>query len=98
VKIFLKITKKFTENKSASAFNTLLEGFCSGKLLVLPAFTCKNGKKNYGLADSFHATDLLPQLYWDLSSVKTRVNLMKSLLNDPELILMDEPTRLLIRI
>jgi ABC-2 type transport system ATP-binding protein len=41
----------------------------------------------------FEVPDLLPKLYRDLSSgQKTRVNLVKSLLNDPELILMDEPT------
>ncbi len=45
------------------------------------------------LADQFLLTPLLNRRYWDLSAgQKTRVNIVKSLLNEPELLLMDEPT------
>ncbi len=45
------------------------------------------------LAKQFAITKIMNTRYWDLSSgQKTRVNLAKSMLNDPELILMDEPT------
>jgi ABC-2 type transport system ATP-binding protein len=45
------------------------------------------------LASYFGVTALLQARYWDLSAgERTRVNLIKALLNDPELILMDEPT------
>jgi ABC-2 type transport system ATP-binding protein len=88
--------KSLQRINSASAFNTLLGriSVLENLLVFAGLYNVKNGKKKImDLADSFHATDLLPQLYWDLSSgQKTRVNLMKSLLNDPELILMDEPT------
>jgi ABC-2 type transport system ATP-binding protein len=50
-------------------------------------------KKVRELADAFDIVDLLPQRFLTLSAgQKTRVNLVKSLLNDPEIILMDEPT------
>lgn len=50
-------------------------------------------KKIANLAEKFEIGDLLAQKYWSLSSgQKTRVSLVKALLNDPRLILMDEPT------
>lgn len=45
------------------------------------------------LLGELEATDLKHRLYKDLSTgQKTRINLVKSLLNDPEILLMDEPT------
>lgn len=45
------------------------------------------------LAEYFEIENLFDKKFWDLSAgQKTRVNVLKSLLNDPELILMDEPT------
>jgi ABC-type multidrug transport system ATPase subunit len=50
-------------------------------------------EKIKNLAEYFEITGILNQRYQELSSgQKTRVNLVKSLINDPELILMDEPT------
>ncbi len=45
------------------------------------------------LSEYFGVTPMLHRRYWDLSTgQRTRVNLIKALLNDPELLLMDEPT------
>ncbi len=79
-----------------SAFNTL-----QGRITVwenFVVFSLLYGIKNYKekveeLAEYFEATSLLNKRYLDLSSgQKTRINIIKSLLNDPEVILMDEPT------
>lgn len=79
-----------------SAFNTL-QGRISvwENLKVFAAlYEVKNAKKKImDLVEYFEIQNLLKQRYWELSSgQKTRINLIKSLLNDPELILMDEPT------
>ncbi len=57
-------------------------------------YSLKNpDKKIRELAEYFEVTDLLDKRFWDLSAgQKTRVNLIKSLLNEPAIILMDEPT------
>ena len=80
----------------ASSFNTL-----QGRISVwenLRVFAHLYGVKAPGarireLAAYFEISTLLHTRYWDLSAgQKTRVNLIKALLNGPELILMDEPT------
>jgi ABC-2 type transport system ATP-binding protein len=80
----------------ASSFNTL-----QGRISVwenLLVFAHLYGIKDPGgkireLASYFEISELLHRRYWDLSAgQKTRANLIKALLNDPELILMDEPT------
>ncbi len=51
------------------------------------------GRKISELLDYFQIPELANRRYGDLSAgQKTRVNLIKSLMNDPELVLMDEPT------
>lgn len=79
-----------------SAFNTL-QGRISAyeNLLVFAQLYSVNQaeKKIKDLAEYFEITDQLSKKYGDLSAgQKSRVNLVKSMLNDPELILMDEPT------
>ncbi|HUZ77935.1 MAG TPA: ABC transporter ATP-binding protein [Chloroflexota bacterium] len=80
----------------ASAFNTL-----QGRITVrenLVVFAQLYGirrpePKIRELAEYFSITQLLGQRFLTLSAgQKTRVNLVKSLLNDPEIVLMDEPT------
>ncbi|HSW96793.1 MAG TPA: ABC transporter ATP-binding protein [Candidatus Saccharimonadales bacterium] len=79
-----------------SAFNALL-GKISVKenLLVFAGlYQIKHPKeKIQKLLNYFEISDLAQEVYQNISAgQKTRVNLVKSLLNDPELILMDEPT------
>ncbi len=80
----------------ASAFNTLQGRISVWENLVVFAYlySVKNPEgKIKELLKYFEIEDLATQRFWDLSSgQKTRVNLIKALINDPELILMDEPT------
>ncbi|EKD79017.1 MAG: ABC transporter related protein, partial [uncultured bacterium] len=80
----------------ASSFNTL-----QGRITVwenLQVFAdlyevAEPKTKIKQLAEHFRITNLFQTRFWDLSAgQKTRVNIVKALLNDPELILMDEPT------
>lgn len=81
---------------TTSAFNTLMGRisvwenlFTFAELYQVP----DSRKKIQTLLTQLEAEDLSPRLYKDLSSgQKTRVNLVKALLNDPEILLMDEPT------
>lgn len=79
-----------------SAFNTLLGRISAWQNLIVFAglYQVKNPKKKIiELAKYLEITDLLFEPYQNLSAgQKTRVNFVKSLLNDPELLLMDEPT------
>lgn len=80
----------------ASAFNTLMGRIKVNENLLVFAmlYNVKHAQKKIDeLAEYFEVTSLLKNTYWDLSAgQKTRINILKSLLNDPELILMDEPT------
>ncbi len=80
----------------ASAYNTLQEHITvKENLTVFSAlYGVKNGKAKVAeLLDYFGISRLGKNKYKELSAgERTRVNLVKSLLNDPELILMDEPT------
>ena len=81
---------------AASAFNTL-----QGRLTVFENLLVfaelylvrSPRKKIETLLERFEMSEYASELYWSLSSgQRTRINLVKSLLNDPEIILMDEPT------
>ncbi len=51
------------------------------------------GKKIMDLIRYFEIEHILHSRFWNLSAgQRTRVNIIKSLINDPELLLMDEPT------
>jgi ABC-2 type transport system ATP-binding protein len=80
----------------ASSFNTLLGRISVWENLLVFAhlYNVNDPKKKImKLAEYFEITELLSLRFWNLSTgQKTRINLVKSLLNDPELILMDEPT------
>lgn len=80
----------------ASAFNTLQGRITVWENLLVFAYlyeVTNPKKKILELIEYFEIPELLDLRYWDLSSgQRTRVNLIKSLLNDPEIILMDEPT------
>jgi len=80
----------------ASSFNTL-----QGRITVyenLLVFGLLYGvqkiqQKIKELASTLEFEENLNKLYWDISAgQKTRVNLAKALINDPEVLLMDEPT------
>lgn len=81
---------------STSAFNTLLGRITVRENLNVFAhlYAAKNVRSKVDeLLTYFEIDDLASKLYQYLSAgQKTRVNLVKSLLNDPKLILMDEPT------
>jgi len=80
----------------ASAFNTLQGRTTVWENLVVSAhlYQVKEYKKRIlDLVSYFEVGRLLNSRYYDLSSgEKTRVNLIKSLLNEPKIMLMDEPT------
>lgn len=80
----------------ASAYNTLQNHITAKEnLLVFAAlYGVKKPKQKIAeLLDYFGITQHVNQRYSELSAgERTRVNLVKALLNDPELILMDEPT------
>ncbi|MBI2616948.1 ABC transporter ATP-binding protein [Candidatus Gottesmanbacteria bacterium] len=79
-----------------SAFNTLLGKITVYENLLVYAglYEVQNPKKRiYEIAKYFEVEELFGQLYQTLSTgQKTRVNLIKALINDPEILLMDEPT------
>lgn len=80
----------------ASAFNTLQGRMSVMENLLVYAhlYSVKNPKeKIMELATYFKSEELLPKIYFHMSAgQKTRVNIIKSLLNDPDILLLDEPT------
>ena len=79
-----------------SSYNDLQFRITVGQnLKVFAGLYCvkNSAAKISNLLDYFEISDLVDQTFWSLSAgQKTRVNLIKALLNDPELLLMDEPT------
>ncbi len=80
----------------ASAFNTL-QGRMSvmeNLLVFARLYSVKNPKKKImELIEYFKSEDLLNKIYYHMSAgQKTRINIIKSLLNDPDILLLDEPT------
>lgn len=79
-----------------SAFNNLLGRISVYENLLVYAqlYGVANPKKKIEeLVSYFEIESFLQSIYWHLSAgQKTRVNLVKALLNDPEIVLMDEPT------
>ncbi len=79
-----------------SAFNTLLGRITAYENLFVYAKlygVANPHKKIQELLEYFEVTHIAKELYQNLSAgQKTRINLVKSLLNDPEILLMDEPT------
>ncbi|MBI2415517.1 MAG: ABC transporter ATP-binding protein [Candidatus Kerfeldbacteria bacterium] len=80
----------------SSSFNTLQGRITVWENLLVYAqlYRVQHSKqKIMELVDYFQINNLLHERLWDVSAgQKTRVNLIKALLNDPELILLDEPT------
>ncbi|MBI4094082.1 ABC transporter ATP-binding protein [Candidatus Kaiserbacteria bacterium] len=81
---------------AASAFNTLLGRITVVENLLVFAklYLVKDARRKIAtLLDRFEMAEYARSIYWSLSSgQRTRVNLVKALLNDPEILLMDEPT------
>ncbi len=81
---------------TTSAFNTLMGRITVWENLFVFAelYSVEDpAKKIAQLLEQFEIARLRDVLYKDLSAgQKTRVNLVKALLNDPDLLLMDEPT------
>lgn len=79
-----------------SAFNTLQGRVTVWENLVVFAhlYHVENPlPKIKKLVERFEMGDLVHKRYWDLSTgQRTRANFIKALLNDPKIILMDEPT------
>jgi ABC-2 type transport system ATP-binding protein len=80
----------------ASAFNTL-QGRMSvmeNLLVFARLYSVQNPKKKImELIEYFKSEDLLNKTYYNMSAgQKTRINIIKSLLNDPDILLLDEPT------
>ena len=79
-----------------SAFNTLQGRVTVWENLVVFAhlYHVENPlPKIKKLVERFEMNDLIHKRYWDLSTgQRTRANFIKALLNDPKIILMDEPT------